>query len=116
MRDNFNYFYNNTLKGWNKIQIILYDLDNQQLDLFTDLVNNYSCLCDFYLKFLKRRIFFNPINIKSYKEYFKYKNLINIIICEFEELYNIKINEIRVENTPIRPEHVIIKGFKKYDE
>lgn len=116
MRNNFNYFYSNTLLGWNKIQILIYNLEEWQIEYLSNILYNYGNLCDTYISILKRNVYINPLNIKRYKEYFKYKKLINNIIEEFNDLYNIKLNEIQLKNDPPSPEHIVIKGFKSYDD
>lgn len=116
IKNNFNYFYSNTLLGWNKIQMLIYNLEEWQIDYLMSVMNNYGNLCNKYLSILKKNILTNPISIKRYKEYFKYKNFIFSILSEYEELLNNKMKELQDQNAPISPERVVIKGFKRYDD
>lgn len=116
MANDFGYYYSMTLLGWDKIQAVLYSLQEYHLNAFSALSYNYGDLCEEYSRRLKKRIYKNPLSIKRYKEYAKYNKLVKEILVEYKVACESKLAEIHQAKEIQQPERVVIKGFKRYDE
>lgn len=118
----FTYIYDNTLKGYNKILMLLSDFSvANDMDALSNLVNNFDSLILFYRQTLKhnyRRNILNPVKFLQYKKkYIKYINLLEIIVKDLDETFDRIAEQLKYDemerNTPAtqKSPYVKITGF-----
>lgn len=119
---NFTYIYDNTLKGYNKILMILADPSVvNDIEAFGNMVDNFDNLILFYRQTLKHNYRRNILNSVKFsqgkKEYNKYINLLGLIVNDLDETFNRLTEQMKYDemekNTPAaqKSPYVKIAGF-----
>lgn len=106
--------YSNTLKGYNKLNIVLNEyLENPEssdLDSIYNMLDNFKTLCGFYVQYLKLKIYKNPFKlVKNLKNYKRYCDFVLEVFNELNECY---INEINQQLSIPEPKNIVVSGFK----
>ena len=117
----FTYIYDNTLKGYNKILMMLSNLSTDDIDALGNMVDNFDNLILFYRQTLKRNYRRNTLNpvkfLRGKKKYNKYINLLGLMVNNLDEIFNQTVEQMKYDemerNTPAaqKSPYVKIAGF-----